>query len=154
MVSKKWVLIENVGDIFETILQADSKEAAVQEAKAIWERLSPYDKKRRKEFYVVFAVVDEDGIADLDTGMECVNLMEKKADITERVDICTINLNEGEGRQTIYLDPEDHLLHTDYDGSECYGLECYTLSEAQDAAWELWGKSGYWFLEWIEHDDD
>lgn len=71
---KKWILIENMGDQFETVLSATSKEEAIREAKAIWNRLSRFDQKRREEFYIVFAEID-DGIVNLDTATESVDLL-------------------------------------------------------------------------------
>lgn len=71
-----------------------------------------------------------------------------------KINICTINLNEEEGRQTIYLNTEDHLLYTDYDDTDCPSGPCYTIEEAADAAWSLWGKTPGWDLEWIERDED
>lgn len=71
---KNWILIESMGDQFETVLNAADKESAVEEAKAIWDRLSAHDKKRRNEFYIVFAEI-EDGIVNLDTAIESVNLI-------------------------------------------------------------------------------
>ena len=69
-----------------------------------------------------------------------------------KIRICTINLNEEEGRQTIYLNTEDHLLYTDYDDTECPSVPCYSIEDASEAAWSLWGKTPGWDLEWIEHD--
>ena len=63
-------------------------------------------------------------------------------------DICTINL-EGKDRQTIYWDTEDKLLHTDFDDSECYGVECETYEDACSLAYDLWGKTD-WSFEWVE----
>lgn len=71
---KNWILIENMGDQFETVLNAADKESAVEEAKAIWGRLSPYDRKRRNEFYIIYAEMN-DGIVDFDTATESVNLL-------------------------------------------------------------------------------
>ena len=71
-----------------------------------------------------------------------------------KIDICTINLNEEEGRQTIYLNTADHLLHTDYDDTKCPSGPCYTITEAAEAAWSLWGNVPAWDLEWIERDED
>lgn len=72
---KNWILIENMGDQFETVLNATGKESAVKEAKAIWDRLSEHDKKRRNEFYIIYAEMN-DGIVDFDTATESVNLLE------------------------------------------------------------------------------
>lgn len=71
---KQWILIENIGDQFETVLNAGTKESAIEEAKTIWNRLSAHDKKRRNEFYIVFAEI-EDGIVKLETATESVNLI-------------------------------------------------------------------------------
>ena len=69
-----------------------------------------------------------------------------------KIGICTINLNEEEGRQTIYWNTEDKLLYTDYDDSEAYGVEQKTIEEAQETAHALWGTTPGWDLEWIEND--
>lgn len=66
-----------------------------------------------------------------------------------KINICTINLNEGAGRQTIYWDSEDKLLHTDYDDSEAYGAEFETLQRAEDAADYIW-RDPVWGMEWTE----
>lgn len=73
-----------------------------------------------------------------------------------KIDICTINLNGDEGRQTIYWDTEDKLLHSTADDPEQENPEyhCETIEEAQDTAHALWGWGGGWDLEWIEHDED
>ena len=71
-----------------------------------------------------------------------------------KINICTINLNEEEGRQTIYLNTADHLLHTDYDDTECPSGPCYNIEDASKAAWSLWGNVPGWNLEWIERDED
>lgn len=72
---KKWILIETVGDMFETVLKAKTKEAAIEEAKIKWSKLSDYDKRRRKEAFIVYAELDEDGDADLNTAAESINLL-------------------------------------------------------------------------------
>ena len=66
---KSWVLIENMGDQFETVLKATTKDEAINEARAIWNRLSFHDQKRRKEFFLIYADV-EDGIVDFDSGTD------------------------------------------------------------------------------------
>lgn len=65
------------------------------------------------------------------------------------VDICTISLNVGDGRQTIYWDSDDHLLHTSYDGSVAWDAELDTLSDAQETAMKLWANSPEWDAEFI-----
>lgn len=72
-----------------------------------------------------------------------------------KINLCTIDMNEGEGRQTIYWDAEDKLLHStaadpDQSATDC---RCETVEEAQETAWALWGRSGStWSLEWCEED--
>lgn len=74
MENMSWILIENMGDQFETVLNAADKESAIEEAKNIWDKLSTHDKKRRNEFYIVHAEI-ENGIVNLDTATETVNLL-------------------------------------------------------------------------------
>ena len=70
--------------------------------------------------------------------------------------ICTINLNEGEGRQTIYLG-DDHKLYTDGLGNgELITVDDYeyeSVEAAVEACDVYWGRSdilNVWGLEWIE----
>ena len=71
-----------------------------------------------------------------------------------KYNLCTINLNEGEGRQTIYWDSDDHLLYSNAmdDAIDCPA--CGSIEEAQDVAQALWGRDAAWDLEWIENDLD
>jgi len=67
--------------------------------------------------------------------------------------ICTINMNEGEGRQTIYWDSEDMRLHTYADPDADTEYRCETYEQAVDTANALWGRVPGWDLEWIEDED-
>lgn len=67
-----------------------------------------------------------------------------------KIDICTINLNEGEGRQTIYWDTEDGLLHSSVEPDANTEYLCNTIEKAQETAHALWGCGSGWGLEWIE----
>lgn len=69
-----------------------------------------------------------------------------------KISICTINLNEQEGRQTIYWDTEDKRLHSDAEPDANTEYHCETIEEAQDTAQALWGWGGGWDLDWIEQD--
>lgn len=73
-----------------------------------------------------------------------------------KINICTINLNDQEGRQTIFWDTDDKLLHSTADDPDQENTEyrCETIEEAQDTANALWGNSWGWDLEWIEHDEN
>lgn len=74
---KKFYLIEVVnGDMYDTILP-DEKTEAIKAARAIYNALSSYDKKRRSEAYVVYADA-EDGIVDLDTSEFVTDLLTEK----------------------------------------------------------------------------
>lgn len=74
---KNFYLIEMVnGDMYDTILP-DEKSEAIKAARAIYNALSTYDKKRRSEAYVVYADA-EDGIIDLDTSEFVTDLLTKK----------------------------------------------------------------------------
>lgn len=67
-----------------------------------------------------------------------------------KINICTIRMNEGEGRQTIYWDTEDKLLHSDAEPEANTEYLCETKEEAQETANALWGWGGEWGLEWAE----
>jgi hypothetical protein len=72
-----------------------------------------------------------------------------------KIEICTINMNEVEGRQTIYWDTEDKLLHSTADDpdNECPEYSCESIEDAEDTAYQLWGKVPGWDLEWIEREE-
>lgn len=71
-----------------------------------------------------------------------------------KIGICEIDLNVGEGRQKIYWDTEDHLLHSNADDDEeCNdAYYCESLEDAIDTAWHLWG-CGVWGFEWIDEEE-
>ena len=69
-----------------------------------------------------------------------------------KINLCTINLNEQEGRQTIYWDTEDKLLHSDADPDANTEYRCETIEEALETCQALWGWGGGWDLEWIENE--
>ena len=81
-----------------------------------------------------------------------------EAECPASVPICTINLNDGDGRQTIFL-RDDGELCTDADGNdseECdLSAPCWTVDEARETAVALWGGEGGWpwGLEWITTED-
>lgn len=67
--------------------------------------------------------------------------------------ICTINMNGEEGRQTISYNTDDKMLYS----SACEGpVDEYTydsFEEAVEACDVMWGRTdvvGAWDLEWIE----
>ena len=66
--------------------------------------------------------------------------------------ICTINLNGVPGRQLIYWDTTDKLLHSDHDDPDEENPEyrCNTLEDAIDTARDLYERSSGWDLEWID----
>lgn len=66
------------------------------------------------------------------------------------IDICTIDMNEGEGRHTIRWNPEDHRLYTTAMEESIDTPECATIEEAEDTAYQLWGRMKDWHIEWIE----
>ena len=76
----------------------------------------------------------------------------------ERIDICTILLNESDTeRQTISYDPDTRMLYTDapgYDGP-VDEAKYDTIQEAEDACNAMWGWGGctVWDLQWIERDE-
>lgn len=72
------------------------------------------------------------------------------------INIAEINLNEGEGRQTIYYNPEDGKLYTSFDDSPIDDYSYASLDEAIEATDIMWGRSdivGAWGLEWIESEE-
>ena len=77
-----------------------------------------------------------------------------------KINICTINLNGEEGRQTIYWDTEDKRLHSTAEDPDADSTEyrCETLREAWETTNDLWNwgsaKGNGWDLEWIEPEED
>lgn len=73
---KRWVIVDYAdGDMFEELLPPMNKKEAIEAAVDQWEALSAYDRKRRYEFYVGCAEVDEDGIVDFDTMTDTVDVI-------------------------------------------------------------------------------
>lgn len=73
-----------------------------------------------------------------------------------KIPICYINGNlPDDDRQCIYYDTETNRLYTDatHDVVEI-APACYTIFNAMDAAWALWGKDPVWDFEWVEWDAD
>jgi len=60
-----WYLVDErtagMVDIFEEKLDATTKAEAIREATREWYHMAPADRKRRTDFYVAQAEVDEDG---------------------------------------------------------------------------------------------
>lgn len=84
-------------------------------------------------------------------------LMEQVNEIDEEEQtmkpICTINLNEDEGRQTISWNPVDGMLYSTSCEEPVDGYTYDTIDEAVEAADIMWGRTdvvGSWDLEWIE----
>lgn len=70
-------------------------------------------------------------------------------------EICTINLNEGDGRQTIYYNLDDCKLYTSAGDIPVDNYTYSSIDDAVNACDIMWGSSdivGVWELEWIEHD--
>ena len=63
--------------------------------------------------------------------------------------ICTINLNEADGRQTISWNPEDGMLYSSACEEPVDGYTYDSVEEAADACYAMWGIAP-WELEWIE----
>lgn len=73
----KWILIDwKNGDLFETVLSATTREEALSEARAAWNRLSPHDQRTRQDFYVVYAALDDDGIPDYNSATDTIAMAE------------------------------------------------------------------------------
>lgn len=66
-----------------------------------------------------------------------------------KINVCTIDRNCEEGRQLIYWDTEDKLLHSELNPEDENGYPCETLESAFDMAWSLW-RNG-WGLEWVSY---
>lgn len=64
-----------------------------------------------------------------------------------KINICTIDRNTEEGRQMIYWDTEDKLLHSELEPEDENGYPCETLEAAADMAWSLWGNG--WGFAWV-----
>ena len=68
-----------------------------------------------------------------------------------KINICRIDLNTDDGRQTIYWDTEDKMLHSDADPEAEIGYQCKTLEDAADTAYGLWLEDHWWHFEWVEY---
>lgn len=66
-----------------------------------------------------------------------------------KIPVCIINMNEGDGRQMIYWDTEDKLLHSEVEPEADTEYRCETLEEANETAFALWGRDSLWGFEWI-----
>lgn len=66
-----------------------------------------------------------------------------------RINICTIDKNGEDGRQTIYWESNTGMIHTTEDQYEQIGTVYETLEEAADTAYELWQNG--WGFEWVEY---
>ena len=70
--------------------------------------------------------------------------------------ICTINLNEEEGRQTIAWNPENGMLYSSVCEEPVDGYTYNSMEEAVEACDCMWGRSditGAWELDWIESEE-
>ena len=70
--------------------------------------------------------------------------------------ICTINLNDEEGRQTISWNPEDGMLYSSACDDPVDGYTYNNINDAVEACDIMWGRSdvvGVWELEWIESEE-
>lgn len=73
---------------------------------------------------------------------------------TESICICTINMSEGEGRQTISYNPEEGLLYSSAQ-EEPLDVTVGSLQEAEDACRAMWGQDCWdlrWFYWWAVDD--
>ena len=73
--NKKWYLIDDKGDWFETELSVKSQQEAIEEAISTWNALSEHDKGLRKGFWVAQYGLADDGI-DFDTEEYYVNILD------------------------------------------------------------------------------
>ena len=63
-------------DIFEEKLNATNKMEAIREATREWYRMAPADRKRRTDFYIGQAEVDEDGNIIYESMQDYVDILE------------------------------------------------------------------------------
>ena len=66
-----------------------------------------------------------------------------------KINVCTIDRNCEPGRQIIYWDTEDLLLHSELEPEADTEYRCETLEDAANTAWDLW-KNG-WGFEWVTY---
>ena len=73
---KEWFLVDTVGDIYETVMQATTKEEAKAELMREWNRLTAYERKRRDSFEAVHAEPSEidDRCPDYDTADDVITV--------------------------------------------------------------------------------
>jgi hypothetical protein len=72
-----------------------------------------------------------------------------------KINICTIDMNDAPGRQVIYWDTDDKMLHSSADPDAETGYRAETLEEAHEIAHSLWNYPGSpWRLEWAEEEMD
>lgn len=63
--------------VFETMLKADSIDAATEEAERIFGGMTVHDKRERDEVYIIKADLDEDGCIDYTEASEYTPLWER-----------------------------------------------------------------------------
>lgn len=70
-VKTMWFLIEDCTSkrsaVYETLLNADNADEAIEEADCIFGRLTVRDKRDRDDVYIIKADLDEDGCIDYNT---------------------------------------------------------------------------------------
>lgn len=66
---KYFFVQEYAHEIFDELVDKASEEDAVVKATAIWDKLSPYDRKRTERAYLIYAFTEEDGSIDYNTGV-------------------------------------------------------------------------------------
>ena len=75
-----WYLVDErtagMVDIFEDKLNVTTREEAIREATREWYRMAPADRKRRTDFYIGQAEVDEDGNIIYESMQDYVDIME------------------------------------------------------------------------------
>lgn len=75
-----WYLVDErtagMVDIFEEKLNVATREEAIREATREWYRMAPADRKRRTDFYIGQAEVDEDGNIIYESMQDYVDIME------------------------------------------------------------------------------
>ena len=75
-----WYLVDErtagMVDIFEDKLNVTTREEAIREATREWYRMAPADRKRRTDFYIGQAEVDEDGNIIYESMQDYVDITE------------------------------------------------------------------------------
>ena len=74
-----WYMIEDCtssrASIYDTKLNAETKEEAIREARIILEKMSDFDKSKMDDCYIILADTDESGFVDFDSEADFYRLV-------------------------------------------------------------------------------